>query len=249
MAPRKKREIFVGTSGFYYDGWRGIFYPENLKKEKMLSYYAERFSTVEINSTFYHLPKEKTARRWHDRVGTSFVFSVKGSRYITHRRKLKDVKDSLELFYRSIQGLRRKIGAILFQLPPSLRRDNELLRSFLELLDRRRRHVLEFRHESWFETGVYEILRSFGAAFCAQSHPRLPEDFERTSDFLYIRFHGVPKLYTSNYSDAELERWADRIAEASGGTASVYCYFNNDVDGHAVRNAEKMREILYLRLR
>lgn len=214
----------------------------------MLGFYAEHFTTVEINSTFYRLPRERTIKRWKELVGDPFVFSVKASRFITHRLKLKGANEPLERFYSSVKGLGRKLGVILFQTPPTLKRDDGLLESFLGLLDPRRRHVMEFRDESWFDPDVIGLLRRYRVAFCAQSHPRLPDTLERTSNVVYVRFHGVPKLYTSDYSEAALARWADRIAEAAGRSATVYCYFNNDVEGHAVRNALRLRAMLHGRV-
>ncbi len=236
--------MHVGTSGFSYDGWKGIFYPDSIKSEEMFPFYAREFSTVEINSTFYHLPKETTIDRWRELSPPGFTFAVKGSRYITHRLKLADAGEPLELFYSRVGGLGNKLGVILFQMPPSLRRDDERLRKFLGMLDAKRRHAIEFRHGSWFDDGVYELLGRFGAAFCCQSHPRLPETVVRTAGFVYVRFHGVPRLYASDYSKRELSRWARAIREAAGEKAPIYCYFNNDAEGHAVANARTLRELL-----
>ncbi len=237
-------KVYVGTSGFYYEGWRGKFYPEDLPKRDLLHYYSEKFDTVELNSTFYHLPKVSTVEGWRDRVAEGFRFAVKGSRYITHRLKLKDVEEPLSLFMERVSAFGEKLGVILFQLPPSIKRDDELISSFMELLPRGYRYAMEFRHESWFSEGVYELLRKRGVAFCVQSHPKLPGSFQVTADFLYMRFHGVPKLYVSNYSDSELSRWAGLLLEASAGKRDIYCYFNNDVEGHAVTNALSLRKIL-----
>ena len=236
--------VFVGTSGFYYEGWKGKFYPENLAKKKMLEYYSTRFNTVELNSTFYRLPSEKTVKGWKDRVGGDFVFAVKGSRYITHRLKLRDAAGSLSLMFERFRLFGSKLGVVLFQLPPSLKSDPGLLESFLSQLKKGHRYAVEFRHESWFVDRTFEILRKFNAALCIESHPRLPEIFEVTADFIYVRFHGKPQLYTSNYSDKELSRWAERIASLAGGKRDIYCYFNNDVDGHAAANALRLRELL-----
>jgi uncharacterized protein YecE (DUF72 family) len=244
MARNLKPSGFVGTSGFSYDSWKGIFYPEGIKSEEMLPFYARTFATVEINSTFYHVPAEKTIERWRGVTPPSFVFAVKGSRYITHRLRLVHVHEPLGLFYSRVKGLGKKLGVVLFQMPPSVRRDDELLADFLGLLDAGVRHAIEFRHESWFDDGVYELLRRFGVAFCCQSHPKMPAVVVRSADFLYVRFHGVPKLYVSNYPENELARWAGMIREAAGGSASVYCYFNNDVDGHAVANARTLHSLL-----
>jgi uncharacterized protein YecE (DUF72 family) len=244
MAPRAGNRLLVGTSGFSYESWKGIFYPEHIKGEEMLPFYAREFSTVEINSTFYHLPRESTIERWREISPPAFTFAVKGSRYITHRLRLAEAKEPLELFYGRVTGLTEKLGVVLFQMPPSLRRDDDRLESFLGILDPKLRHAIEFRHASWFDDGVYELLGRFNAAFCCQSHPDLPDTVVRTADFLYVRFHGVPSLYASSYSKRELARWAKMIREAAGEKAPVYCYFNNDAEGHAVADARTLRELL-----
>lgn len=240
----RKINIYVGTSGFYYDGWRGKFYPDDLPKRKLLQYYSERFNTVELNSTFYHLPRSSTVEVWRTRVDDDFRFSVKGSRYITHRLKLKDAAESLSLFMDRISCFGDKLGVVLFQLPPSLKRDDKLITSFMDLLPGSYRFAMEFRHESWFSEEVCELLRERRIAFCIQSHPKLPDSFYVTADFIYMRFHGVPKLYVSSYSDEELERYSRELADASEGKRDIYCYFNNDVEGHAVDNAITLRRFL-----
>ncbi len=233
----RRVNIYVGTSGFYYEGWRGKFYPEDLPKTRFLQYYSG-------NSTFYHLPAVKTVEGWRNKVPEGFRFSVKGSRYITHRLKLKEVEEPLGLFMERVKVFGDRLGVVLFQLPPSLKMDLELLSSFVELLPRRNLFVMEFRNESWFTEEVYDLLRKRGVAFCIQSHPRLPESFGVTADFIYARFHGVPRLYVSDYSQSELERWAGILLDASEGRRDIYCYFNNDVEGHAVSNAALLRELL-----
>lgn len=237
----RKSTYWIGTSGFYYEGWLGTFYPEDLKKEAMLAYYAERFRTVELNSTFYHLPKVKTVEGWVARTPEGFRFAVKGSRFITHRKKLRDVSESLDLFYERVAPFEEKLGCVLYQLPPSLRRDDGLLEAFLGSLPKEIRHTIEFRHPSWFVDEVLAILERHGVAFCAQSHPELPDLLEATAPFVYVRFHGVPKLYASDYSDEELKRWAHRIRALE---REAFVYFNNDYFGYAPANAATLRAFL-----
>ena len=244
VGSKKSWRVYIGTSGFYYDSWYGKFYPDDLSKRKLLEYYSGVFNTVELNSTFYHLPKESTVMGWCEKVGRGFLFSVKVSKYITHRLKLKGAHEPLELFFSRVRGFGRKLGVVLFQLPPSLKRDDDLLASFLSQLPSVYRYAIEFRHESWFDEGVYQLLKEADVAFCAQSHPRLPETLVVTSRIIYVRFHGVPKLYTSSYSDGALRRWAKELKEASGGKREIFCYFNNDVEGHAVENAMTLRKYL-----
>jgi len=245
VAGSKKREaVFVGTSGFYYEGWKGKFYPEGIRNNRMLEYYSSRFNTVELNSTFYRLPTEKTIKGWRERVGADFVFSAKGSRYITHRLRLKNTAEPLSLMFERFRSFGGKLGVVLFQLPPSLKSDFGLLESFLVQLDEGYRYAVEFRHPSWFDDHTFEILRRYNTALCVESHPKLPEVFEVTADFIYVRFHGIPRLYTSNYSEKELIRWSEMIARSSAGGKNVFCYFNNDVEGHAVTNALRLKELL-----
>jgi len=233
-------EILVGTSGYSYDHWIGPFYPENLQRRKWLEYYSKSFSTVEMNSTFYHLPKEQTVKNWARAVPENFLFSVKCSRFITHIKKLIDLGDSLDIFFERTQGFGHKQGSYLYQLPPSFKRDDKRLEEFLERLPDGQ-HVVEFRHQSWLCPGVYKILRKYKVALCLVSMPRFPEVKEVTAKFSYVRFHGKEQLYGSKYSDTELKRWSQTI-RALGVPA--YVYFNNDFHGFAVENAITLIKLL-----
>ncbi len=235
---------FIGTSGWHYDDWRGRFYPEKLPKAKWLEFYARHFTTLELNNSFYRLPSEEAFNRWYDSSPPDFVFAVKVSRFITHIKRLKDCDEALNNFMSRSSLLKEKLGPLLYQLPPGLRRDDERLTAFLEKLPRGFRHVIEFRHESWLVEEVFDILRRHHAGFCVFDMPKLTAPLLATSNFAYIRFHGSGSLYSSCYSDEELADWAGRIAEMARNLESVYIYFNNDIEGYALKNAVTIRDYL-----
>lgn len=236
-------KFFVGTSGFGYVHWYGKFYPEDLPKNKLLDYYGREFSTVELNQTFYMLPRENTIKNWCKRVGENFVFSVKASQFITHKKKLRDVEESLQLFYKVLEKFGRKLGPVLFQLPPFLTKNEELLENFLKVLPEKFLNVIEFRNKSWFSDSVFELLKKYNTSCCVVSMPEFPPIFKKTGSFVYVRMHGSSALYSSCYTKKELIWWADKIKEASEGS-DAYIYFNNDAQGYAVENAITLRGLL-----
>lgn len=237
-------EFYIGTSGWHYDDWEGLFYPEKLPKTRWLEFYATQFTTVELNNSFYRLPTETAFQKWHNNTPSNFVFSVKASRFITHIKRLKDAGDALEKFITRVRGLGEKLGPILFQLHPKMQRDDERLEAFLRQLPNSGKYVVEFRHSSWLVPDVYEILRRHGAGFCVFDMPGLKSPVLATADFAYIRFHGPEKLYSGSYPDNLLKDWANNIKELSKCCNAVYAYFNNDVGGHAVENARTLRRYL-----
>jgi uncharacterized protein YecE (DUF72 family) len=230
--------IRIGCSGWNYQHWRsGVFYPLRLPPRRWLEFYAQHFDTVEVNATFYRLPKEQAVANWERESPPGFLFAVKMSRYVTHIRRLRDLRPSLELFYSRIRPLADspKLGPVLWQLPGAFRRDDERLAHALEALPPGR-HCFEFRHESWFVDEVYELLRRHGVALVIGDTPRRPfQAHELTADWTFIRFHHGTRGRHSNYSEAELEEWAQRIEGWARGV-DVYAYFNNDWNGYAVRN-------------
>jgi uncharacterized protein YecE (DUF72 family) len=234
---------FIGTSGWHYEGWRGAFYPEDLPKKGWLAFYAGQFPTVELNNSFYHLPTEAAFRAWHDATPADFTFAVKASRFITHIKRLKDIEEPLNNFMSRAALLKDKLGPVLYQLPPSLHRDDARLAEFLEKLPAGR-HAIEFRHDSWFADEVFGMLRRRGAAFCIFDMPRLKSPLIATADFAYIRFHGTGERYSGSYPDKLLAEWADNISKLAKSLKAVYIYFNNDVSGHALRNAVTLRNLL-----
>jgi uncharacterized protein YecE (DUF72 family) len=234
---------FIGTSGWHYDDWRSDFYPERLPKKDWLRYYAGRFSTVELNNSFYRLPTEAAFDRWRDATPDGFRFAVKASRFITHVKRLKDSRGLIANFMSRAARLGEKLGPVLYQLPASFHRDDERLADFLTDLPAGR-HVIEFRHPSWLDDAVFDRLRRHRVGCCVFDMPRLKSPLVATADFAYVRFHGTGERYSGSYPDDLLADWAGRIEGLARGLDAVYVYFNNDVSGHAVRNAATLRGLL-----
>jgi len=236
--------ILVGTSGYSYDHWRGLFYPDKLAKSKWLEFYASRFTTVEINNSFYRLPSEGTFAGWRHATPAGFVFAVKVSRFITHIKRLKNADEAVNTFITRAEFLGEKLGALLYQLPPSMHRDDEQLASFLSTLPPGMKHVVEFRHRSWLEEEVFDILHRYNAGLCVFDMPDFTCPARATADFAYVRFHGSAGLYSSCYFDDELADWAEKLSVLASQVKEMYIYFNNDIEGFAVRNAETIRGYL-----
>lgn len=236
--------LYVGTSGWVYDDWRGLFYPQELSKAKWLEFYNRHFITVELNNSFYRLPSEKALATWRAKSSDDFIYAIKANRFVTHVKKLRNVEEPLATFLQRVQLLGEKLGPLLYQLPPGMARNDVVLESFLELLPSHLQHVFEFRNESWFEDAVFALLRRHGVGFCIYDMPGFTTPLVVTADFAYLRFHGSHYLYGSRYSRAEINEWAKRIAEFGEGLASVYVYFNNDARAFAVQNAKDMRATL-----
>lgn len=236
--------VFVGTSGWNYDHWRGPFYPDELTQKKWLAYYCEKFHTVEINNSFYQLPSKSTLKTWRETVPASFIFSVKASRYITHMKKLKDPSDALNRFYRGIETLGDKLGPILFQLPPGWHVNTERLEAFLDILSPDYRHTFEFRDVSWFCDDVYELLEKHSAAFCMYHLEGRESPRKATTDFVYIRLHGPEGAYEGSYDGRTLAGWSRMFTRWRKGRRDVYCYFDNDQDGYAALDAEKLQSMI-----
>lgn len=237
--------VHIGTSGWHYKHWLGSFYPAELPTREMLKFYTQHFSTVELNNTFYNLPKPSAFETWREKTPESFLFAVKGSRFITHMKKLKDPDSSTQKFFDGVERLGPKLGPILFQLPPRWNLNIERLAQFLESLPREHRYVFEFRDASWLVQEVYVLLREHKAAFCIHDLAGEQSPLEITADFTYIRFHGPGKAkYAGSYSTSQLKEWAKRIGEWRRELSEVYVYFNNDIGGHAVNNARQLAESL-----
>ena len=236
--------IHIGTSGWHYKHWVGDFYPERYPPDKMFSWYAREFETVEINNSFYRLPEEKTFQHWKQHAPRGFIFAVKASRFITHIKRLKDAHDSVDLLMSRARPLRSALGPVLFQLPPRWKVNVERLTEFLSVLPRGHSFVIEFRDESWYTTQVYELLHRHNVALCIHDWREMPWPKELTADFTYIRFHGSGSRYGESYPHAYLCEWADRIRSWKGRLAELFIYFNNDVGGYAIRNARTLREML-----
>ena len=232
----------LGTSGWYYDEWAGTFYPEDVDKREWLSYYTDHFDTVEVNASFYRLPFKNMIKGWDNRTDDDFLFVFKGSRVVTHVKRLKDVKDQLDRFYDRISLIKHKTGAVLWQLPPGIRRDDDLLIGFIEDLNKEYRNVIEFRDESWFREDIFDLLRDHDVSYCIVDCPDIPSVMEVTSDMAYIRFHGKENWYSYDYSGQELGGWASKIKQLHA--KDVFCFFNNDQGGYAPKNCEALKEML-----
>ena len=236
--------VNIGTSGWSYKHWRGNFYPDNLTEKQYLKYYSENFSTVEINSSFYHLPLESTITHWAETVPQDFIFSVKASRYITHMKKLTDPEKSVELFFERIEAFKDKLGPILFQLPPHFEFNPERLKSFLEVLPENYKYAFEFRDTSWFNPLTYDLLKEKNIAFCIYKLGDFYSPQEITSDFVYIRCHGPVNLGQALYSHEKIIEFSNEIKDYLKLGKNVFCYFNNDQSGYATQNATELQQIL-----
>ncbi len=233
--------IVIGTSGWQYDDWRGRFYPKELPKSAWLSYFVERFPTVEVNNTFYRLPEETTFVRWRDLTPSGFVMTIKANRFITHIKRLKDAADPLALFWSRCALLEDRLGVVLFQLPPRFKADTQRLREFCALLPEPMVPAFEFRDATWEQDETYEILDRAGAALVIADRPGLDSPTVVCGGWSYIRFHqGAP--HRTGYPRSKLERWADRIAALDAH--DTYVYFNNDPGGAALRDAVTLSELL-----
>ncbi len=234
----------VGTSGWVYPHWRGVFYPHDLPQREWFAYYARYFDTVEINNTFYRLPSEETFDMWRTQAPAGFVYAVKANRYITHIRRLRDCAEPLERFLARVRRLGTALGPILYQLPPRWKPNLDRLSSFLALLPTGLIHVMEFRDPRWFIPEVFDLLQKHGVGFCIYHMPEQETPLAVTADTVYIRFHGTGVLYGGSYPDENLLLWTRRIRAWIQQGYHVYVYFNNDAYGHAVRNALTLKNML-----
>jgi uncharacterized protein YecE (DUF72 family) len=232
---------FVGTSGWQYRHWRGSFYPTELAASAWLGYYADRFATVEVNASFYRLPGRETVERWAGAVPAGFVLTFKASRYVTHVRRLRECAEPLERMWSVVAGAGAKLGPVLFQLPPTLRVDEPLLREFLLLLPPRMRAAFEFRHPSWSTDGVHEALDAAGAALVHADRPGVHVRIPTVGGWAYLRFHQGRRT-AAGYRRPKLRAYADAAADAR--PAELFAYFNNDMDTAAPRDAAVLAALL-----
>jgi uncharacterized protein YecE (DUF72 family) len=239
------KPVRIGCSGWNYGHWRERVYPKGLATSRWLEHYARLFDTVEVNATFYRLPRRDAVARWVQQTPPGFVFTIKASRYLTHIKRLTDLAAGVARFYERIEPLvaSPKLGPLLWQLPESFRRDDGRLAAALERLPPGR-HCFEFRHASWFVDDVYALLREHRVALVIGDHPKRPfQTDELTADWTFVRFHYGSRGRNGNYSKRELEAWARRI-ERWRAEVDVYAYFNNDWEGYAVRNGVWLRRRL-----
>jgi uncharacterized protein YecE (DUF72 family) len=247
-------DFYIGTSGYNYKHWfNGVFYPPGIKENELLLHYQEYFNSVELNVTFYRLPSEKVFKSWYKKTKEDFGFIVKGSRFITHIKRLKDVEEPINLFSQRCYFLKEKLLCILWQLPPSFRKDVQKLQNFINCIKKNDilksiDHSIEFRHSSWFEEDVLKILKENNINLCIAHSSRWPMCEAITSNFLYIRFHGGEILYGSEYSINELKEWVKKIKtwRKNYQLNKFYIFFNNDAYGFAVKNALQLRKLLLI---
>jgi uncharacterized protein YecE (DUF72 family) len=239
-----RKRFHIGTSGWHYKHWRGPFYPPDLRTDKMLSFYFQRFDCVEINNSFYRLPNIHALKTWHDTTPAGFCFSVKGSRFLTHMKKLKDPKPGLKKFFSRIERLGKKLGPILFQLPPNWHCNPDRLHGFLEALPPSHSYGFEFRDPSWHTDSVYRLLERFNAAFCIYELAGFQSPIKLTADFAYVRLHGPLGPYQGRYGRKSLAAWADRIGDWRRSCRRIHVYFDNDQAGYAALNALELKKLL-----
>lgn len=230
-------ELYVGTSGYSYKEWKGPFYPEDLPAADMLRYYGARLNSVEINNTFYRMPKDSVLEQWASQVPAPFRFSIKASQKITHHRRLKEAGEETGYLVRTLGTLGETLGALLFQLPPNLKVDVERLESFLGLLPTDIPAAFEFRHASWHDEAVFQVLRNHGAALCCAD----TEDGEADAPLVSTAAWGYLRLRRPTYGNADLERWATRVKEQ--GWERAFVFFKHEDEGAGPRMAEAFREV------
>lgn len=237
------KKWWIGCSGFYYKGWKEVFYPKSLPQRKWFEFYCESFNTVELNVTFYRFPRVEGLKEWFNRSPDDFIFTVKAPRLITHYKKFVGVTRELHDFYTTVdKGLGKKLGTILFQLHPRIVFSEQKLEQIINSVDKNFNNVIEFRHDSWWRPEVFKALKENSIAFSSISYPGLPEDLVKTSSTIYYRFHGVPKLYLSSYSDEQLSDVVSQIKKKRN-VDNVYIYFNNDIEVAAVDNARTVQAL------
>jgi uncharacterized protein YecE (DUF72 family) len=235
----------VGCSGWQYKHWRGDFYPTTLPQSRWFEHYAERFDTVEVNNTFYRLPERATFASWAERAPSGFEFAVKASRFLTHMKKLKDPEEPLDRLFSRMGALGPHLGPVLYQLPPGWKVDHDRFRHFLGALPRGgARHVVEFRDPTWYDAEIRNLLRRHRVTLCLHDMGGSATGRDPAGPFVYVRFHGATSKYGGGYSESCLAGWAEWLNARRGEGCDVYAYFNNDVGGHAPRDAVTLRRLL-----
>ena len=236
--------VRIGTSGWHYKHWRGPFYPEKMPPRAYLQYYMERLNTVEINNSFYMQPSIDSVASWAEQVPDDFLFAYKAHRFITHMKKLSDARDPLRRLYGVVEALGEKVAAILFQLPPSWKVNEDRLEEFLGLLSPRYRHAFEFRNPTWFNDRVLALLEQHGQSLCIFDIGGNVSPLETTSDLVYVRLHGPQPGYKGLYPHRTLELWEQRFEKWHEEGRDVLCFFDNDDSGYAVENAIQLRSMV-----
>jgi uncharacterized protein YecE (DUF72 family) len=234
----------IGTSGWVYDHWRGIFYPEDLAQDEWFEVYQANFDSVEINYSFYQLPSESTFEAWREQARKGFTYAVKANRYITHMKKLKGPAEPVEKFLSRVRILEEHLGPILWQLPPRWHANPERLEGFASILPEDLTHVFEFRDPDWFQESIRQVLERHHLSFCIFSMTGFDCPTWVTSDVVYLRFHGIDGEYQGEYGEGNLAPWAERIRGWLSEERNIFAYFNNDAHGHAIADARRLRDML-----
>jgi uncharacterized protein YecE (DUF72 family) len=238
------QQIRIGCSGWVYKHWRGVLYEEGLAQTRWFERYATEFDTVEINNSFYRLPKPETFDKWRKQAPPGFCYAVKANRYLTQAKKLKDCEEPLERMMRAVEHLGDRLGPMLYQLPPSLRINLERLENFLRILPRDVTSVFEFRNTDWYRPETYALLDRYGASLCIHDMPGAASERICVGSIAYVRFHGGEGKYWGRYSDERLLSWTDWVVETAKSGQSVWCYFNNDIHGHAIDDARTLKSMV-----
>jgi uncharacterized protein YecE (DUF72 family) len=236
--------VRVGTSGWDYRHWAGRFYPPEVPRERWLEFYTREFDTVELNNSFYRLPDTDTFAEWARRVPDGFAFAVKASRYLTHVRRLRDPREPLERLWSRARRLGGHLGPVLYQLPPRWRPNRERLVSFLDAVPRGEPQAIEIRDRRWYGSWLAGALESAGVALCLHDMAGSAPRPEPVGPFVYVRFHGSGTTYGGRYTSQRLTAWAARMAAWAALGLPVWAYFNNDIDGHAIRDADRLRSLI-----
>lgn len=233
----------IGCSGYHFAEWKRVFYPEDIPQKKWFEYYSSHFNSLELNMTFYRFPKLDFLQSWYERAPKDFIFTVKAPRLITHFKRLNEAQEALGNFYATVkEGLKEKLGFVLFQFPSSFVYEEHRLERIVNLLDCTVKNVVEFRHESWWRDNVFESFSQNNITFCSMSHPQLPDAPVRTTESVYYRFHGIPHIYFSKYSGQQLECVAIEIQKMEG-VKEAFIFFNNTAEAAAITNAKEFQEL------
>lgn len=243
-------KIFIGTSGWSYNQWEGLFYPEDLPSSKRLEVFSKHFQTTEVNYSFYRLPSPQVYKKWYDQTPDNFVFALKASRFITHIKRLRQVKKAWRKFLDNAQNLKQKLGPILFQFPPNFKAKEKNINNligFLELINAdfpEGKFSFEFRHSSWSKSPIYNLLKKYQVVWVIADSSKYPREDKITADFVYIRMHGPGALYASKYSLEDLKDLGLKLKKWAKKGLTCFVYFNNDMEGLAIENAKELRELL-----
>lgn len=242
------KNIHIGTSGWSYKDWKGLYYPNELKPTEWLTYYAKQFDITEINTSFYHLPKPQTVLNWVEKVPAHFKFCPKISRYLTHTKRLNEPEEALQRFFDVFDLIKKHLGPVLVQLPPSMKFDYERAEYFFQILKKQYKgydFALEVRHDTWLENNSLDLMAKYDVAFVvSQSGVNFPYSEMVTAKNIYVRFHGPAKLYASSYTDEVLASFAEKFKQWIKEGHVIWVFFNNDFYGYAIENAETLKGLM-----